>query len=64
MVSQEKDKAVMKGKVWKSGDAEPAAWTVTLEDSTPNHNGSPGLWGFSNDLEIYYDNVVVSENAK
>jgi outer membrane protein assembly factor BamB len=64
MVSQEKDKAVMKGKVWKSGEPEPEAWTVQLEDSTPNRNGSPGFWGFSNDLEIYYDNVVVSENKQ
>jgi hypothetical protein len=63
-VSQEKDKAVLKGKVWKSGDPEPDAWTVQLEDYTPNRNGSPGFWGFSNDLEIYYDNVVVSENGK
>jgi outer membrane protein assembly factor BamB len=64
MVSQEKDKAVMKGKVWKSGDPEPSDWTVQLKDHTPNRNGSPGFWGFSNDLEIYYDNIVVSENEK
>ncbi len=63
-VSQEKDKAVMKGKVWKSGEPEPSDWTVQLEDYTPNRNGSPGFWGFSNDLEIYYDNIVVSENEK
>ena len=61
-VSQQPDKAVMKGKVWKSGEPEPADWTVQLEDPTPNRNGSPGLWGFSNDLEIYYANIVVSEN--
>lgn len=62
MVTQEKDKAVCKGKVWPTGQPEPADWMLTLEDPTPNRNGAPGFWGFSNDLEIYYDNIVVSEN--
>ena len=50
------------GKVWLRGDAEPKDWTLTLTDTTPNTHGSPGLWGFSNDHEIYYanDNLVVT----
>ena len=35
---------------------------MRLEDPTPNRNGNPGLWGFSNDNEIYYDNIVVTDN--
>jgi len=27
-----------------------------------NTNGAAGLWGFSNDLEIYYDNILVTPN--
>ncbi len=34
-----------------------------MTDETPNTHGSPGLWGFSNDHEIYYDNVLVTPNA-
>ena len=48
----------------QSGEAEPKEWTIELEDPTPNRNGSPGLWGFSNDHEIYYDNIIVTPNAK
>jgi len=36
---------------------------ITLADDTPNTHGSPGLWGFSNDHEIYYDNVSVTANG-
>jgi hypothetical protein len=36
---------------------------VTLIDENPNTQGSPGLWGFSNNQEIYYDNLTVTSNA-
>ena len=63
-VLQESGKAMCMGKVWAKGDSEPSDWTVKLEDDTPNTHGSPGLWGFSNDHEIYYDNVsVTAEHA-
>ncbi|HWE93005.1 MAG TPA: PQQ-binding-like beta-propeller repeat protein [Tepidisphaeraceae bacterium] len=62
-VQQENGKAVCRGKAWPVGQEEPKAWMVTLIDEVPNTSGSPGLWGFSNDHEIYYDNLVVAPNA-
>ncbi len=62
-VQQENGKALCLGKAWPKGQPEPAKWTLQLEDPTPNTHGSPGLWGFSNDHEIYYDNLVVTQSA-
>lgn len=55
-------KAILKGKVWKKGDQEPADWTIQGEDLTPNVSGSPGLFGNSTDAEFYVDNVSVVPN--
>lgn len=55
--------AVLKGKVWKKGDAEPAEWTVTATDPIGNLQGSPGFFGSAKDAEIFYDNVTVTPNA-
>jgi hypothetical protein len=61
VVQPQGDKAIIRGKVWEVNQPEPSDWTITLEDPTPNVSGAPGLWGFSNFHEIYYDNVIVSE---
>ena len=52
------DIAIVRGKVWPRGGAEPEAWTIEAEDPLPNRNGSPGLYGYSA-ANIYYDNVKV-----
>ncbi|MDE0185911.1 MAG: PQQ-like beta-propeller repeat protein [Candidatus Poribacteria bacterium] len=52
------DKAMVKGKVWRTGEPEPASWTITVEDPLPNREGSPGIYGYS-PSEIYYDNLKV-----
>ena len=57
-VDVEAGRAVVRGKVWKRGDAEPHAWTIEAEDPLPIRNGSPGLYGYS-PANIYYDNVRV-----
>ena len=57
-VDIEGDRAVVRGKVWKRGDAEPGAWTIEAEDPLPIREGSPGLYGYS-PANIYYDNVRV-----
>jgi len=57
-VDQAPGKAIIRGKVWKQGEEEPEAWTITAEDPHPIPSGSPGLYGFS-PVEIYYDNVKV-----
>ena len=58
-VDQEPGKTVIRGKVWKRGEPEPAAWSITAEDPHPTPSGSPGLYGYS-PVEIYYDNVKVT----
>ncbi|MEM8964623.1 MAG: PQQ-binding-like beta-propeller repeat protein [Acidobacteriota bacterium] len=60
-VDYEGDKAIVRGKVWKQGDAEPADWTFEVEDPLPIRSGSPGLYTFA-PLETYFDNIVVTEN--
>ncbi len=52
------DKAVIRGKIWRTGTPEPDAWTITAEDPLPNREGSPGIYGYSA-TEIYYDNLEV-----
>ena len=58
MVEVLDDKAVIRGKVWRAGEPEPAEWTITAEDPLPNREGSPGIYGYSA-TEVYYDNLKV-----
>ncbi len=58
MVEITEDKAVIRGKVWRTGESEPAEWTITAEDPLPNREGSPGIYGNS-PADIYYDNLKV-----
>ena len=51
-------KALIKGKVWPRDEAEPAEWTIAVEDPYPNESGSPGLYGYS-PAAIYYDNLKI-----
>jgi outer membrane protein assembly factor BamB len=53
--------ARVRGKVWPSADAEPAAWTIEKVDKIPHKMGSPGLYG-DGISEIYFDNVKVYRN--
>lgn len=55
--------AILKGKVWPRGEAEPDAWTVEATDEAPNLNGSPGLFGNATNAEIFIDNVSVASNG-
>ncbi len=52
------DTAIIRGKVWRTGEPEPEDWTLTAEDPRPNREGSPGIYGYS-PTEIYYDNLKV-----
>jgi len=60
-VDREEDKAIVRGKAWKTGDPEPEAWTVTVEDPYPVQAGGPGLVGYA-PAEVYYDNLKVWVN--
>lgn len=52
----------LRGKVWPRDEPEPEEWTVTATDTSPNSNGSPGLFGNSTNGEFVIDNVVVTPN--
>jgi hypothetical protein len=59
-----------RGKVWKKGEAEPAAWTIERVDPIGNLKGSPGLYADAMNAapqggsEIYYDNIRVYRNGE
>ncbi len=66
-------KVAVRGKVWKRGEAEPAAWTIEFEDPAGNPNGAAALYGYVSDpqispelpgSDIFYDNVTVTPNGK
>jgi outer membrane protein assembly factor BamB len=65
-VTQEKDKAVARGKCWPVGGEEPKDWQLTLDDDIPNRSGNPGLFAVSlvgeQKSEVYYDNILVTDN--
>jgi outer membrane protein assembly factor BamB len=56
-------KAVLKGKVWKRGDAEPQKWTIEAIDEAPNLVGAPGVFGNAQTSEIFVDNILVTPNT-
>ena len=56
------NKAVLRAKVWKRGEKEPADWKLELVDSQPNTVGSPGLYGDATNAEIFIDNIAVTPN--
>jgi outer membrane protein assembly factor BamB len=60
-VDQQGDHALVRGKVWRRGEPEPAEWTVSAEDPHPIRQGSPGLYGYSA-ADLYYDNLKVTVN--
>jgi outer membrane protein assembly factor BamB len=54
-------RAIVRGKVWRRDQPEPAAWTVEVEDPHPILHGSPGLYTFA-PVESYFDNVRVTQS--
>ncbi len=58
MVETTDAKAIIRGKVWRRDETEPETWTITAEDPLPNHEGSPGIYGYS-PADIHYDNLKV-----
>ncbi len=60
--ANEGGKAVLRGKVWERGQAEPSDWMITAEDESPNATGSPGLFGNATNAELFLDNISVTPN--
>ncbi len=64
------DKAIARGKVWQRDEPEPKEWTIEGEDSTPNREGAPALYGNATAIqgpqspgtEIYFANVKITPN--
>jgi outer membrane protein assembly factor BamB len=62
--------ARVRGKVWEKSQPEPAEWTVTFDDPSPNREGAAALYGYISNIsveqpgsEIYYDNLKISPNG-
>jgi hypothetical protein len=62
MVVPEADQAVARGKLWPRDEDEPSDWTIELIDSAPNLQGTPGIFGKTENAEVYLDNVTVTAN--
>ena len=58
----ENGQAILRGKVWPQDETEPTDWTIEATDDSPNHSGSPGLFGNAKDAEIFLDDVTVTAN--
>ena len=55
--------AIIRGKAWKKGDAEPEAWSIEVTHKSGHTHGSPGLYGFApQDQRVAVDNIVVTGN--
>jgi outer membrane protein assembly factor BamB len=75
-VEQKEKSAVVRGKVWKKGDAEPADWTISFEDPHPNRRGAAAVYGYIPNVlegddgkilpgsELYFDNLSITANGK
>lgn len=54
---------VIRGKAWKKGEPEPAAWTSEVPVHHASENGCPGLFAFSpQNMRVYIDNIEVTAN--
>jgi outer membrane protein assembly factor BamB len=63
--------AIVRGKVWKKGESEPADWTVEFEDPSPNREGAAGIYGYVTNstatetgANCYYDNIQIIPASK
>jgi outer membrane protein assembly factor BamB len=54
---------VVRGKAWKRGDPEPAAWNIEVPHQIAHASGSPGLFGFApQEQRVCIDNISVTGN--
>ena len=59
-----KEQAVIRAKVWKRSDEEPADWTMTVHDPLPIRSGAPGLYAFTRGVAGAFDNIHITESAQ
>jgi outer membrane protein assembly factor BamB len=60
---------IVRAKIWERGTPEPEAWSIEMNDPSPNYAGSPGLYAYSKMItetspgtEVLFDNVTITEN--
>jgi outer membrane protein assembly factor BamB len=53
---------VVRAKIWKKADAEPAEWTIEVPHQHAHQSGSPGLFSLAPQKRVYIDNIVVTPN--
>jgi hypothetical protein len=51
----------VRGKVWKRGEPEPAAWTIEFDDPSGILSGAPGVYADSS-TNLDWDNLKVVVN--
>ena len=63
------DRGVVRAKVWQREKDEPESWSLLMIDSSPNREGSPGLYAYSVSItskskgtEVLFDNVEINPN--
>lgn len=68
-VEMKDGKAWVRAKVWPRDEAEPKNWLIEMFDPSPNLEGSPGLYAYSNGTKpkkdgppVYFDNYQVYKN--
>src|SRR5262249_47539425 len=54
-------KVRVRGKVWPTGEAEPAQWTIEKIDPNGNRQGAPGLF-VDAEFGAYIDNLKLQQN--
>ncbi|HJS72975.1 MAG TPA: PQQ-binding-like beta-propeller repeat protein, partial [Vicinamibacteria bacterium] len=59
VVNEADGKVVARGKVWPREEAEPEAWMIERRDSSPNLNGSVGIYADAQPVEVFFDNLEV-----
>ncbi len=47
-------------KAWPREEPEPSSWTIVATDPMPNEEGAAGIYAYSTDGEVYFDNIKVS----
>jgi outer membrane protein assembly factor BamB len=57
---------VVRAKVWKKGEAEPAEWTIEAPHQVAHKSGAAGLYGFAPQslFKVYIDNIAVTPNSR
>ncbi len=53
---------VIRAKIWKKDDPEPADWTIEVPHAHAHESGSPGLFAFAPQKRVYIDNIKVTSN--